>query len=94
MSISLLLLVFLFLSWTYFHFTMTVRDSAFETLQLQRNEIRQLSNQLTTMTIQMDDLQSKYKTLNDRVESYNILRVRDHEYAMSQITRQTPRNIR
>jgi predicted nucleic acid-binding Zn-ribbon protein len=94
MTISLLLLVILFLSWTYFHFTMTVRDSAFETLQLHRNEIRQLNNQMTTMSMQMSELQSSYKSLNEKVESYNILRVRDHEYAMTQITRQTPRNIR
>jgi Tfp pilus assembly protein PilO len=91
--LSAMLFTFLVLSWGYFQFTKMLNDSAFETLSFHRNEIRNINTQLVNMNIQLQDLQSKNKTLSEKVESYNLQRVRDHEMLSSQVVRPV-RNVR
>ena len=92
--LSAALFTSLVLSWGYFQFTTMLNDSAFETLSHQRNEIRNINTQLVNMNIQLQDLQSKNKVLSEKVESYNLQRVRDHELLLGQVNRPTVRTIR
>jgi Tfp pilus assembly protein PilO len=92
--VSAVLFMSLILSWGYFQFVSMIKDSAFETLAHHRTEIRNLNTQITQMNIQIQDLQSRNKALGERVESYNLQRVRDHEFAMSQINRPPVRAVR
>ena len=88
------LLTLLLMSWVYFQFVSIMNDGAFETLNYQRTELRNLNNQIINMSIQLEDLRAKNQILEGRIESFNNMRIRDHEFAMSQINRPPVKTIR
>jgi uncharacterized coiled-coil protein SlyX len=92
--VSAFLFMALVLSWGYFQFSSMLNNSAFETLSHQRTQIRDLNTQITQINLQLQDLQTRNRALSERVESYNLQRVRDHELVMSQINRSAARTIR
>jgi type VI protein secretion system component VasK len=92
--ISAFLFMALVLSWGYFQFSSMLNNSAFETLSHQRTQIRDLSTQITQINLQLQDLQTRNRALSERVESYNLQRVRDHELVMSQLNKPSVRIAR
>jgi uncharacterized coiled-coil protein SlyX len=90
-ALAALLFALLILSWGYFQIVSIMNDSAFETLSHHRNEIRSLNNQLAQINLKLDDAQSKIRVLEGRIDSFNQMRVRDHELVMGQINRPTTR---
>lgn len=91
--VSAFLFMALVLSWGYFQFNNMLNNSAFETLSHQRTQIRDLNTQITQINLQLQDLQTRNRALSERVESYNLQRVRDHELVMNQLNRNSVRRI-
>jgi type VI protein secretion system component VasK len=85
--LSAFLFTALVLSWGYFQFNTMLNNSAFETLSHHRTQLRDINTQITQLNLQLQDLQNRNRALSERVEAYNMQRVRDHELAMSQINR-------
>jgi predicted nucleic acid-binding Zn-ribbon protein len=93
-AITAVLFALLVMSWGYFQFVSMMNDSAFETLSHHRTEIRNLNTQLAQINIKLDDLQNKNRMLESRIDTFNNMRIRDHELAMSQINSRPVRAIR
>jgi Tfp pilus assembly protein PilO len=93
-AITAVLFALLVMSWGYFQFVSMMNDSAFETLSHHRTEIRNLNNQLTQLNIKLEDLQNKNRMLENRIDTFNNMRIRDHELAMSQINAATLKRVR
>jgi cell division protein FtsB len=91
---TVFLMVLLIVSWVWMLITWIVNDSAVESLKSQHSVIRQLTDKVVTLDMQIQDLQSRNKALNDRIEAFNTLRQRDYEYLQSQINRTPIKTIR
>jgi uncharacterized protein YlxW (UPF0749 family) len=93
-AVSAVLFVLLVVSWGYFQFASMMNNSAFETLAHHRTEIRNLNNQLTQLNIKLDDLQNRNRMLESRIDTFNNMRIRDHEQVMSQLNRSPVKTVR
>jgi chaperonin cofactor prefoldin len=65
-----------------------------ESIRSQDVQLRELTNQVITLNIQVQDLQSRNKALNERIDALNTIRLRDYEYLQSQINRGPIKAIR
>lgn len=81
------LLVVLSATWLWLIITSIVHDSAMENIQAQYAVTRKLTDDVVTMQMQIQDLQSRNKALNEKIDALNTLRQRDVEYLQSQINR-------
>jgi Tfp pilus assembly protein PilO len=93
-AVAAVLFALLVMSWGYFQFVSMMNDSAFETLAHHRTEIRNLNNQLIQLNIKLEDMQNKNRMLESRIDTFNNMRVRDHEQVMSQINAATIKRVR
>ena len=86
---TVFLMVVVIISWVWMMIAGIINDSAMESVRGQQMQVRELTNKIITLEMQVQDLQSRNKALNDRIESFNTLRQRDVEYLQSQINRAT-----
>jgi peptidoglycan hydrolase CwlO-like protein len=84
---TIFLLVVLSATWLWLIITSIVHDSAMENIQAQYAVTRKLTDDVVTMQMQIQDLQSRNKALNEKIDALNTLRQRDVEYLQSQINR-------
>ncbi len=82
-----ILAALLIASWVWMLIVSTINNSTIETVRAQQLVVREITNKVITLEMQVLDLQSRNKSLNDRIEAFNNLRQRDHEYLQSQINR-------
>jgi uncharacterized protein YlxW (UPF0749 family) len=57
-------------------------------------QVRELSDKVITLNMQVQDLQSRNKALNERIDAFNTIRLRDYDYLQSQINRGSVKTIR
>lgn len=86
---TIFLMVVVIISWVWMMIAGIINDSAMESVRGQQMQVRDLTNKVITLEMQVLDLQSRNKALNDRIEAFNTLRQRDVEYIQSQINRVT-----
>jgi predicted PurR-regulated permease PerM len=91
---TVFLMVLLIISWVWMLITSIISDSSMETVRSQQVAMRELTNKVVTLEMQVMDLQSRDKALNERIESFNVIRQRDVEYLQSQIVRGPIKTIR
>ncbi len=91
---TIFLMVILIISWVWMMIAGIINDSAMESVRGQQMQVRELTNKIITLEMQVQDLQIRNKALNERIESFNTLRQRDVEYLQSQINRITIKPIR
>lgn len=91
---TIFLMVILIISWVWMMIAGIINDSAMESVRGQQMQVRELTNKIITLEMQVQDLQSRNKALNERVEAFNTLRQRDVEYLQSQINRGPIKAIR
>ena len=91
---TIFLMVLLIISWVWMLITSIITDSSMETVRSQQVTVRELTNKMVTLEMQVQDLQSRNKALNERIEAFNTLRQRDVEYLQSQINRGPIKAIR
>jgi len=91
---TILLMVILIISWVWMMIAGIINDSAMESVRGQNLQVRELTNQVITLNMQVQDLQSRNKALNERIDAFNTLRQRDYEYLQSQINRGPVKAIR
>jgi uncharacterized protein YlxW (UPF0749 family) len=84
---TVFLMVILIISWVWMMIAGIINDSAMESVRGQHMQMRELTNQVITLNMQVQDLQSRNKSLNERIDAFNTLRQRDYEYLQSQINR-------
>jgi hypothetical protein len=81
------LAVLLLASWIWMLIVSTLNNATMETVRSQQFLLREITNKVITLEIQVLDLQSRNKSLYERIESFNTLRQRDNEYLQNQINR-------
>lgn len=86
---TVFLMVVLIISWVWMIINSIITDSSMESVRSQQVTVREITNKVITLEMQVMDLQSRNKALNERIESFNTLRQRDVEYLQSQINRAT-----
>ncbi len=86
---TVFLMVVLIISWVWMLINSIITDSSMESVRSQQVTVREITNKVITLEMQVMDLQSRNKALNERIESFNTLRQRDVEYLQSQINRAT-----
>jgi uncharacterized protein YlxW (UPF0749 family) len=91
---TVFLMVILIISWVWMMIAGIINDSAMESVRGQNMQVRELTNQVITLNMQVQDLQSRNKALTERIDSFNTLRQRDYEYLQSQINRAPVKAIR
>ncbi len=91
---TVFLMVVLIISWVWMLINSIITDSSMESVRSQQVTVRELTNKMVTLEMQVMDLQSRSKALNERIESFNTLRQRDVEYLQSQINRGPIKAIR
>ena len=91
---TILLMVILIISWVWMMIAGIINDSAMESVRGQNMQVRELTNQVITLNMQVQDLQSRNKALNERIDTFNTIRLRDYEYLQSQINRGPIKTIR
>jgi uncharacterized protein YlxW (UPF0749 family) len=91
---TILLMVILIISWVWMMIAGIINDSAMESVRGQNMQVRELTNQVITLNMQVQDLQSRNKALTERIDAFNTLRQRDYEYLQSQINRAPVKAIR
>ena len=91
---TILLMVILIISWVWMMIAGIINDSAMESVRGQNMQVRELTNQVITLNMQVQDLQSRNKALTERIDAFNTLRQRDYEYLQSQINRPPVKAIR
>jgi len=91
---TILLMVVLIISWVWMMITGIITDSSMESVRSQQVTVRELTNQVITLNMQVQDLQSRNKSLNERIDAFNTLRQRDYEYLQTQINRGPIKAIR
>ena len=91
---TIFLMVLLIISWVWMLITSIITDSSMESVRSQQVTVREITNKVVTLEMQIMDLQSRNKALNERIESFNTLRQRDVEYLQSQINRGPIKAIR
>jgi uncharacterized protein YlxW (UPF0749 family) len=91
---TIFLMVLLIISWVWMLIAGIVNDSAMDSVRGQQLQVRELTNQMVTLNMQVQDLQSRNKALNERIDTFNTIRLRDYEYLQSQINRGPVKVIR
>jgi uncharacterized protein YlxW (UPF0749 family) len=91
---TIFLMVILIISWVWMMIAGIINDSAMESVRGQNMQVRELTNQVITLNMQVQDLQSRNKALTERIDTFNTLRQRDYEYLQSQINRGPVKTIR
>ena len=91
---TIFLMVLLIISWVWMMIAGIISDSSMESIRSQQSEMRELTNQVITLNMQVQDLQSRNKALNERIDAFNTIRLRDYEYLQSQINRGPIKTIR
>jgi uncharacterized protein YlxW (UPF0749 family) len=91
---TIFLMVLLIISWVWMMIAGIITDSSMESIRSQQAEMRELTNQVITLNMQVQDLQSRNKALNERIDAFNTIRLRDYEYLQSQINRGPVKVIR
>jgi FtsZ-binding cell division protein ZapB len=91
---TVFLMVILIISWVWMMIAGIINDSAMDSVRNQQMTVRELTNKMVTLEMQVMDLQSRNKALNERIEAFNTLRQRDVEYLQSQINRGPIKAIR
>ncbi len=91
---TIFLMVILIISWVWMMIAGIINDSAMDSVRNQQMTVRELTNKVITLEMQVQDLQSRNKALNERLEAFNTLRQRDVEYLQSQINRGPIKAIR
>lgn len=91
---TVFLMVMLIISWVWMMIAGIINDSAMDSVRSQQMTVRELTNKTITLEMQVMDLQSRNKALNERIEAFNTLRQRDVEYLQSQINRGPIKAIR
>ena len=91
---TVFLMVVLIISWVWMIINSIITDSSMESVRSQQVTVREITNKVITLEMQVMDLQSRNKALNERVESFNTLRQRDVEYLQSLINRGPIKTIR
>jgi uncharacterized protein YlxW (UPF0749 family) len=91
---TVFLMVLLIMSWVWMMIAGIINDSAMESVRGQQMQVRELTNQVITLNMQVQDLQSRNKALNERIDAFNTIRLRDYDYLQSQINRGPVKSIR
>jgi uncharacterized protein YlxW (UPF0749 family) len=91
---TVFLMVLLIMSWVWMLITGIINDSSMESIRSQQVQVRELTNQVITLNMQVQDLQSRNKALNERIDAFNTIRLRDYDYLQSQINRGPIKAIR
>lgn len=91
---TIFLMVILIISWVWMMIAGIINDSAMDSVRNQQMTVRELTNKVITLEMQVQDLQSRNKALNERIETFNTIRQRDVEYLQSQINRGPIKAIR
>lgn len=91
---TVFLMVLLIISWVWMMIANIINDSSMESVRSQQMQMREITNKVITLEMQVLDLQSRNKALNERIESFNTLRLRDYEYLQNQIVRGPVKTIR
>lgn len=91
---TVFLMVLLIMSWVWMLITGIINDSSMEIVRGQQVTVRELTNKVITLEMQVMDLQSRNKALNERIETFNTLRQRDAEFLQGQINRGPIKAIR
>lgn len=91
---TIFLMVLLIISWVWMMIAGIISDSSMESIRSQQSEMRELTNQVITLNMQVQDLQSRNKALNERIDAFNTIRLRDYDYLQSQINRGPIKTIR
>ena len=91
---TIFLMVLLIMSWVWMLITGIITDSSMESVRSQQVQVRELTDKVITLNMQVQDLQSRNKALNERIDAFNTIRLRDYEYLQSQINRGPVKVIR
>jgi uncharacterized protein YlxW (UPF0749 family) len=91
---TIFLMLLLIISWVWMLIAGIINDSAMESVRGQQMQVRELTNQMVTLNMQVQDLQSRNKALSERIDAFNTIRLRDYEYLQSQINRGPVKVIR
>ena len=91
---TVFLMVILIISWVWMMIAGIINDSAMESVRGQNMQVRELTNQVITLNMQVQDLQSRNKALSERIDAFNTMRLRDYDYLQSQINRGPVKAIR
>jgi uncharacterized protein YlxW (UPF0749 family) len=91
---TIFLMLLLIISWVWMLIAGIINDSAMESVRSQQMTVRELTDKVITLNMQVQDLQSRNKALNERIDAFNTIRLRDYEYLQSQINRGPVKVIR
>ena len=91
---TIFLMLLLIISWVWMLIAGIINDSAMDSVRGQQLQVRELTNQVITLNMQVQDLQSRNKALNERIDAFNTIRLRDYDYLQSQINRGPVKTIR
>jgi peptidoglycan hydrolase CwlO-like protein len=91
---TIFLMVLLIISWVWMIITSIIHDASTDTIRSQGTKLRELTDQTITLNMQIQDLQSRNKALNERIDTLNAVRQRDYDYLQSQINRGPIKTIR
>jgi len=91
---TIFLMVLLIISWVWMMISNIITDSSIDSIRSQQVQIRELTDRIVTLNIQVQDLQSRNKALNERIDTFNNMRLRDYEFLQSQINRGPIKAIR
>ena len=91
---TIFLMLLLIISWVWMLIAGIINDSAMESVRGQQMQVRELTIQMVTLNMQVQDLQSRNKALSERIDAFNTIRLRDYEYLQSQINRGPVKAIR
>jgi uncharacterized protein YlxW (UPF0749 family) len=91
---TIFLMVLLIMSWVWMLINGIITDSSMDSVRSQQVQVREITNQVITLNMQVQDLQSRNKALNERIDAFNTIRLRDYEYLQSQINRASVKAIR
>jgi uncharacterized protein YlxW (UPF0749 family) len=91
---TIFLMVLLIMSWVWMLITGIITDSSMDSIRSQQVQVRELTDKMITLNMQVQDLQSRNKALNERIDAFNTIRLRDYDYLQSQINRGPVKTIR
>jgi uncharacterized protein YlxW (UPF0749 family) len=91
---TIFLMVLLIMSWVWMLITGVITDSSMDSIRSQQVQVRELTDKVITLNMQVQDLQSRNKALNERIDAFNTIRLRDYDYLQSQINRGSVKTIR
>jgi uncharacterized protein YlxW (UPF0749 family) len=91
---TIFLMLLLIISWVWMLIAGIITDSSMESIRSQQVQVRELTDKVITLNMQVQDLQSRNKALNERIDAFNTIRLRDYEYLQSQINRGPVKAIR